>query len=404
MKKVINVTLGGLVFAIEQDVYDKLSAYLESIKQHLSGTDDYDEIIADVESAIAEKFVAMKRNEKSAVTEENVAAVIKEMGSPADFGEGNGEEGDESDQGESQTEPSVEEKGSETKKRLYRDTDDVILAGVASGLARYFNIDPVIVRLLFVIAVFFNGFGILAYVILWLIVPKAETTAQKYAMRGEMVTIKEITERVKKNIGEIDQKNVTEINGIWQPVRAVLAKVFALLGGLLRGILKLARYVIAVVMVLVGALGTAALLSFYILVLASEKALLPEEVQLVINSLTDGDIGFVATLSSFLVIAIPLQVLIIAGASLLARRNFFTVSKSTSLAVVWLIAIVLAATTIALQVEQVVQKIQSLEKHEEHETHLNADEPTDINDQINEPPIEEGVPSLPPAGNDIQVI
>lgn len=192
MKKVINITLGSIVFAIEQDAYDKLALYIEQVKNNLTDTDDAQEIIDDIESAIAEKFVARKRSEKLAVTSLDVDTVIHEMGSPVEFSE------DEHSGESEQLEPVQKEAGAEPKKRLYRDLDDAVIAGVASGLARYFDIDPVIVRLIFVVAAFFNGLGILVYIVLWLVVPIAETTADKYAMRGERVTLRDISERVKK--------------------------------------------------------------------------------------------------------------------------------------------------------------------------------------------------------------
>ncbi len=142
--------------------------------------------------AIAEKFVARKRSEKLAVTSLDVDTVIHEMGSPVEFSE------DEHNGESEQLEPVQKEAGTEPKKRLYRDLDDAVIAGVASGLARYFDIDPVIVRLIFVVAALFNGLGILVYIVLWLVVPIAETTADKYAMRGERVTLRDISERVKK--------------------------------------------------------------------------------------------------------------------------------------------------------------------------------------------------------------
>src|SRR3989344_3462532 len=164
MKKVINITLGSIVFAIDEDAYGALASYLGQIKSNLKNGDDTKEIIDDVE-----------------------------------FGEG-----EEVDSAPQQT-AAPKESAAEPKKRLYRDPDNAIVAGIASGIANYFDIDPVIVRLIFVISIFFNGLGLLAYIILWLVVPVAQTTADKYAMRGERVTLRDISERVKKNLDDIEQ-------------------------------------------------------------------------------------------------------------------------------------------------------------------------------------------------------
>lgn len=354
MKKVISINLGSVVFAIEQDAYDALAAYLGEIKTNLASTEDAAEVIADVERAIAEKFIALKRSEKTAVTSADVEQVMSEMGSPADFGDS--EAGETTD-----TTSESADSTTEAKRRLYRDTDDAVIAGVASGLAQYFGIDPVIVRLIFVVSVFFNGFGILAYIILWLVVPAAKTTTDKYAMRGERVTLKDISERVKKNLGNIDEKDLVTAKGAWAKVRGLLDVCFNGLGRIFRVLATLARFVAGLVMVIAGALGFAGLVSIYSVILLSDKVFFPVEVQTALQTLQGSVLGIVAMISSFILMAIPLNVLVIAGASLLAKRNFFTVQKSVTLAVVWVVAVAVAGTTSALQVEKVMQKLGPIE-------------------------------------------
>lgn len=187
MKKVSNVTLGSIVFAIEEDAYEMLEIYLREIKVRLSSADDQVEIMTDIESAMAEKLISSGKSEKIAVTLFDIERLQGEMGAPAAFGE----QGD-------VTDAAPTEKTSETKKRLFRDTEDSIIAGVSSGLARYFDVDPVIVRIAFAVGAFLNGIGVIAYIILWIAVPKAETTAEKFAMRGQRVTLQDISDRVKK--------------------------------------------------------------------------------------------------------------------------------------------------------------------------------------------------------------
>lgn len=356
MKKVINITIGSVVFAIEQDAYDVLASYLEQIKNNLVNNDDVKEVVEDVEHAIAEKFLALKKSEKTAVTMLDVELVISEMGSPADFGEGESvntgaDDGQHASNG-----------GAQLKKRLYRDSDNAIIAGVAAGLARYFDVDPVVIRLIFVIAIFFNGLGFLAYIILWLVVPIATTTADKYAMRGERVTLKDITERVKKNIQSIEDADLTAARGLWVNLRNVLDKLFNILGAIVRFLIVLARYFIGIAFVVAGALGVAGMVSAYCVLLLSNKILFPAEVQMVLETLQGSVLGALIIVSSFIVALIPLLVLIILGASILVKRNFFTVPKAVTFAVVWIIAMVVAGTTSILQTEQIIQKIDSLEE------------------------------------------
>jgi phage shock protein PspC (stress-responsive transcriptional regulator) len=346
MKKVINITLGKIVFAIEEDAYTLLSKYLDAIKKNLSKTDDFTEIATDIESALAEKFIALKRSEKMAISSEDVDAVTREMGSPSDFGEDSA----------TTTETKATET-SHTKKRLYRDVENPVIAGVASGIAQYFDSDPVIVRLIFVISVFFNGIGILAYIILWLVVPPAETTTQKFEMRGEKVTLKEITDQVKKNFETLSAPNSLPSSSFWKTSRSVLIKIFSFFGALLRAGAHIFRYVVGLVLVLCGALGIAGLVSLYSLVLFSENILFPQEAQAIVDALSTTTLGMITIVGIFLVAVIPLLVFIIAGASLLARKNHFTTGKSITLAVVWIISFTLASTSALLQNEQVLQEL-----------------------------------------------
>lgn len=339
MKKVINITLGGIVFAVQEDAYTALAIYLEEIKQRLSATDDYAEISEDIEGAIAEKFVARKRSEKMAVTKEDVEAVIQEMGSPADFGDS---ATDSDDKGGEAT--SSEAESANVKKRLYRDTDDVIIAGVASGLARYFDIDPVIVRLIFVVSIFFNGLGILAYIILWFVVPAAETTAEKYAMRGVKVTLKDITERVKKNLNGIDEADIKKAQGAWQSARGLMVKIFEVLGMFIRVLLKAVRYVLGFILLVLGALGIAGLVSASSVLWIAESRWADPELKSISDILLADSSGYVFALAVLVVSFIPLIVLIVLGGSLLAGRNLFTVGKAIALGVIWVVATAVAGS------------------------------------------------------------
>ncbi len=393
MKKVINITLGGTVFAIEQEAYNILAEYISNIKNNLSDTVDDQEVISDIETAIAEKFTARKRSEKTAVTTRDVQEIIVEMGSPADFSD---------ESAETTAENSTQ---SETRKRLYRDTDDAIIAGVASGIARYFDIDPVIVRLIFAVSIFFSGIGIFAYIILWLVVPAAETTSQKYAMRGEKVTLKEITEQVKKNLGEINPADFKEVEGVWKSIRGFLVKLFEVLGFLVRALVRVLRPVVGVVFVLGGALGIAGLVSVYTAILLSDKVFFPGEVQIALDVLAGSTAGIVAMSSSFVMMTIPLLVLVLTGAGLLVKRNLFTVAKSTTLAVIWIVAMTLAFTTSALQLENVMQKLDAEGfENGRYQIHINLDDSSreGVDTQVQQP-VEEDAKSLPPDAEPIDL-
>jgi phage shock protein PspC (stress-responsive transcriptional regulator) len=346
MKKVINITLNSIVFAIEQDAYEVLDIYIEQIKARLVGSVDQAEIMTDIESAMSEKFIAQGRSEKISVSLRDVEQLRTEMGSPADFGE------------DVESAAAAEPLPSEgLQRRLFRDTDDAVIAGIASGIARYFSIDPVIVRIAFAVSVFANGIGIIAYLILWLVVPAAKTTADKFAMQGKRVTVEDITARVKKNLQENDLSNTQYVNGVWHTVREFFQQVFFHLGGFMRLLVVLFRYLFGVAFLIGGALSAAVLVSIYSIVLLSEKTFLPIEVQTAVEIMFATPLGIIAIAASFVMNLIPLLVMILVGASLLKKQNLFTTNKVITLAVVWIVALVLAGTTSAIQAEKVWKEV-----------------------------------------------
>jgi len=340
MKKVTSITLGGFVFAIEDKAYEKLSEYLTTIERTFSGNTDYTEIGLDIENAIAEKFTQMGKSEKHAVTLHDVEQVIAEMGTAEAVAS------EEISQNTKQEEPKKEQGETEQKKRrLYRDVDDEIIAGVASGIARYFDIDPVIVRLLFVISLFFNGFGFFAYIVLWLVVPPAVTTAEKYAMRGDRVTIEEITEHVKKNIQKIDEKKINEATrGLWSSIREFLERIFALVGKIFRFFFKVFMMLVGMGLLLLGAFGIAGLVSAVSVLWLGESTWTRPEVQDMLDILFANPAWYLFVPALVIAIAIPLLISIIAGGSLVSGKNLFTLIKGIVLGVVWIVAVTLAVT------------------------------------------------------------
>jgi phage shock protein PspC (stress-responsive transcriptional regulator) len=174
MKKNISINISGIIFHIEEDGYDRLKKYLDSIHKYFSSFEDSNEILADIESRIAELFLSKLNEGKQVITADDVNALIATMGSVSDFraaeAEGAADETSEpSGQGESAS------AGAETRyqepKRLVRDERRKILGGVCAGLAHYANIDPVWIRLLFALLTAFYGITFIIYVILWIAMP-----------------------------------------------------------------------------------------------------------------------------------------------------------------------------------------------------------------------------------------
>ncbi|MFN3916938.1 MAG: PspC domain-containing protein [Flavobacteriales bacterium] len=180
MKKTVTANIGGWVFNIEEDAYEKLNHYLEEIKIYLFGDEGLEEIMRDIESRIAE---LLKEKNPGVITIENVIEITGIMGAPKDFGSS------EEPLQQEYNSPKVEKK---TQKRYYRLEEDAVFAGICSGLGAYFGVDPVLFRILFAIMTIAGGSGILIYVVMMLITPVAKTTAEKLNLRGEPATVENI--------------------------------------------------------------------------------------------------------------------------------------------------------------------------------------------------------------------
>lgn len=186
MKKTLTANINGTVFHVEEDAYDKLQRYLGTIRSQFSGTEGCDEIMADIEARIAELFQERLDGHRQVVSLPDVDHVIGVMGQPEDY-----IGGEEEATGTSSGQPNWTYAGGRRHKRLMRDTDDRWVGGVLSGVAAYFGIDPLILRLVY-IGLLLLGVGWLIYLILWIVVPPAETAAEKLEMRGEPVNVENI--------------------------------------------------------------------------------------------------------------------------------------------------------------------------------------------------------------------
>jgi len=176
MNKTIIININGIVFHIEEDAYEVLKNYMTDVKRHFLNSADSLEITTDIENRIAEMFgEILQKENKQVIVEQDVKAVIEQMGTVADF--------------EHADDDLKTGAGTYTYntvgRRLFRDPDDHLVAGVCSGIANYFEIDVVWIRLLFAVFAFAGGTGLILYAILWIVVPKAVTRADRMAMKGE---------------------------------------------------------------------------------------------------------------------------------------------------------------------------------------------------------------------------
>lgn len=200
MKKTLSIHLGRQLFVIEEDAYDRLQTYLKKLEASLANESGSNEIVEDIEMRFAELLSQYLGDTRQVVTISDIENAISSLGEPEEITE----EPEQPKQAQNQHEGS----GS---KRMYRDMDNGVLGGLAAGLAAYLNIDPVIVRIIFVIFGFM-GFGIPLYIILWVIVPSAKTPSERLQMRGKPVNIDTLREEFEKSAGRLKDDTIQAAN------------------------------------------------------------------------------------------------------------------------------------------------------------------------------------------------
>lgn len=178
MKKVININFQGRVIPIEETAYEILKQYIESLRQHFAAEEGKDEIINDIEGRIAELFSEVLSKGSTCITDENVQAIISSIGRPEDF------DADLNENTSTKTTADNTTSGNYTyadttglrQERLYRDENNKLIGGVCAGLANYFGIDKLVVRIIFVLFAFAFFFGFIVYLILWVAIPSTAST------------------------------------------------------------------------------------------------------------------------------------------------------------------------------------------------------------------------------------
>ncbi len=192
MKQTRTVNIAGINFYLDEDAFQILDNYLKELRKYFKNQDGAAEIIADIENRIAELFQQKLKTPQTVITLKEVNEIIAILGKPGDFDNENQEENTKSSK-------------KRNMKRLYRNMDDRILGGVCSGLGAYANLDPVIIRIIFII-VTLSGISILVYIVMWIIIPPALTTAEKLEMQGDPVNIDNIEKTIRKEMDHLRDK------------------------------------------------------------------------------------------------------------------------------------------------------------------------------------------------------
>ncbi|MFT5903018.1 MAG: phage shock protein PspC (stress-responsive transcriptional regulator), partial [Bacteroidia bacterium] len=258
MNKTITSNIAGYVFHIDENAFDKLDAYLNTIRSYFKDSQGKDEIIADIEARLAEMLQERIGDVKQVVTLDDVNHVIQIMGRPEAFLE------DDPDTAE-WAEQKTESKSSTTSaKRLFRDPDNRVIGGVCAGISNYLGLgDPIWLRLALVISFFFFGTGFLLYLILWIIIPEAVTTADKLQMRGENVTVSNIEKKVNEELETVKNKwNDLNANSSGaKKVGNAVHRFVSLIGNLIVMFLKFFAKIIGFAFLLAGVIGLISVIS-----------------------------------------------------------------------------------------------------------------------------------------------
>ena len=208
-----DIHLSHVKFTMDDVAYKILKSYLDKLTIAFSSNSSKNEILEDIESHIAELFSA-NNSINRVISVSDVNNAIEVLGTPEELAEDENE----------QDKPS---KNTNTNKKFFRDTDDSYVGGVASGLAHYYGISPAWTRILFILFFFVPiPFTTLTYIILWIVIPSAKTSADKIRMTGEAVSVASIKNKIESVLPGIE-KEITDFDkeyakGFWEKVKYYL--------------------------------------------------------------------------------------------------------------------------------------------------------------------------------------
>ena len=206
MKKIININLGGYPFTIDIDAYERMESYFDSLERYFKEYESPHEIIFDIEVRMGELF-RENIGASAIVSIKDIEEVIKILGTPEDISKENPDNEDYNFNSTGREKRSYRDKNEyKVGKKLFRNPEDKIVAGVCSGLSNYFGIqEPIWIRLFFVVLTL-SGMSILLYLVLMVLMPKAKTEADFKAMRGEPIDIDTIARSIEDEVNNISNQ------------------------------------------------------------------------------------------------------------------------------------------------------------------------------------------------------
>ncbi|MFW6289773.1 MAG: PspC domain-containing protein [Mariniphaga sp.] len=335
MKKTFTINISGTVFHIEEDAYEVLQKYLVNLKSHFGTDEEGKEILADIEARIAEIFTEKSSDDKMVITLLWVEEVIETMGTPEDFVEEEAEE------------DTAYASARKRKRRLYRDPEHRVLGGVCGGLGAYFNMDPVILRIIFIVLAFITtGAAVLAYIVLWIAVPKAVTTAQRLEMRGQEATVKNIEKSIRDEVKEVQESyKKFRQSDAYARGKKKMEGAGDVAFHILKLLLKIAVVILGVILMISGVLGLLGLISTLTIGQSLVEGMplawgpdihFPDVLMYLVDK---GTVTLGVIILGFL-IGIPMLAMIYIGSKMVFRYKSNNTMVGLVMAGVWLIALI----------------------------------------------------------------
>jgi phage shock protein PspC (stress-responsive transcriptional regulator) len=428
MKKNISINISGIIFHIEEDGYEHLRKYLDSINKYFASFEDSSEILADIESRVAEIFLSKLNEGKQVITAEDVNTLIATMGSVSDFkaaeeqefasgqsketnAQNNEAKQDSSSASGSRSQPrpqqlqrdqkrkiiggvcsglgiyfnvdplwirllfallafaygvtilvyvimwivvpgSYELEEPEIGKKMFRDGERKVIGGVSGGVAAFFGIDIIAVRLLFIIFTIFFGVGFIVYIVLWIALPEAKSLTDRMEMQGEPVTLSNIESNIKKNLNVDQEKEESTATKILLFPFRLIGLLLGVLGKILVPLLEIFRVGIGIVVILLGvSLMFTTVIAGGVLVGLFSASALPgptfrfDEISMPLEVITNSFSGW-TVFAGFIAAIIPAVLITLLGASIIAKKYVFGPTVGWTMFVLFFISVAMLSVGI----------------------------------------------------------
>jgi len=340
MEKTIIINIGNTIIHIEESAYELLKAYLNEVKQYFANHADDLEIVTDIENRIAELLTEqLEEQKKQVVDSANVNSVIAQMGKVKDF--------DTVEEGEEEPVINNAYQHQYAEKKLYRDMDDRVVAGVCAGIAHYVNADPKWIRVATVLTFFLGGSGILVYALLWIIMPKAKSRIERMEMKGEPANLQGFQKNLDEELLAVKER-LGEVNKHAQPIFARLGnfigEFFEWLGRFISGTGKVIFKVIAGVIVVFGVLFLLALITGTAIFQGFWDASIYEYFPFSI--VNEGNRGIIL-FGAFIVCFVPVLALVLFSIRIAFNKQTTNKTLSFALLIIWLVGVAVTGYQVA---------------------------------------------------------